>query len=223
LSYGGVNKVSWSFFDSESSADTRAAETGQQTTGATSPATSLSNLSFGKNSSIDLDLALSDFGAIDAAFEFAGGAGAAAAELQSDALGRMAANSASAIQSGEALSRAFVDNARESQSDAFEFAAGGVMSAFDAAENAQQAVDAIAARSLDSIAEAYGTAAEYSQASMILALDQADQAAQVQAAAFSKATGAIEDANKSETAKLSDQLVYGVLALVALLAWRASQ
>lgn len=245
-----------SLFSSSSSADSRGAETGQQTGGDGSPALSLSNVEVKRGSDLDLNVSLSDYGAIeaalqyggeasmsaldygnaalDAALTFAGEGGAAAFDLvenNNDLLGqvtRTAINdvvglAATSIQSGESLSRAAIDEVRGSQRDSFEFVAGGVERAFDAAETAQSAVDAIANRSLESVEDAYGSAAEYTQAAYITALDVADRSAQRQSQAFETATNAIEDANQSETAKLGEQLVYAVIGLVALMAWRAAR
>lgn len=222
-----------SLFSSSSSADTRGAETGQQTAGPGSPALSLSNVDVKRNSDLNLNVELADFGAIDAAFQyggeaslaaldagaealdaallFSGEAGAAANRTTESALAAMAANTSSVIQTSEALSNSAVIAVQDSQDNAFEFAAGGVMAGFDASRDA-----------LDSVSDAYRSATEASQIALITSLDAADRQSSQTLAVFDKATSAIERANQSETAKLSEQLVYGAMALVAFMAWRAS-
>lgn len=230
-------------FNSRSSSQTSAAETGQQTGGASSPTINLSNIDQRKGKGeLDLEVNLNstDYGAIESALQyggeagmaaldygreslqFAGEAGADASRTVRESLSKVVGFATTANQSAEALANSAMGRLQESNDNALEFVAGGVQEAFELAESSQSAVDSIAGRSLAVVNDAWADSANQSAAAYVLALDSAEQGAAAQAQAFDKATNAIADANQSETAALSEKLVYGVMGLIAILAWRAN-
>lgn len=129
--------------------------------------------------------------------EFAGGAFNAAIAESSRA-------SASAVASANSAAQKVASMSNAARRDSLEFAAG----AFGAAVDASRAA-------ADSALDAFRSANDQTSAAFAGSLG-------IVSGVYGQTLTAIEEAGKSELAQLSDKMIYAVLGLVALMAWRAS-
>lgn len=212
---------------SSSSSTARVNEQGSQNSGFGSMGLNFSTGNVGKKGRQDITLNMTDHGAIAMALEgmatsgrdvleYSGGMVQATYAAQEKALGsafnafssaldmsnaarvdalEFAGGAVTALQSGN---RNALEMARGSYQDAMEFAAG----AFTASTQAQ-----ISAR--DSVERQANSALMFGAGSMEL-VDSA----------YSDAIGFVQEASKSESAKLSEKVVYAAMAALALVIWR---
>lgn len=166
-------------------------------------------------------------GNVNTAFQFAGEGVNAGLEFAEGTFPVLV----SALESAERSNGEAIHASEEARRDALEYGAGVTMEVLEqaalqaglavgAAENATGVVDAAAARNLEALRGGYTDALEFS-AGAVQAGFNASQTAAVQAQdAFSKAVNAVQEASESETAALSEKMLWGLMALGAFMMWR---
>ena len=131
------------------------------------------------------------------------------------AIAETSRSSAAAVAAANAATQQVASISNAARADSLEFAAGAFGAAIDASKSAAASAE-----------RAFSAANEQTSASYANSLGAVSQAFTgslgIVSGVYGQTLDAIEEAGKSELAQLSDKMIYAVLALVALMAWRAT-